>query len=211
VEAGVVANNCTGGIKILTNEMENMVGPNYKGAFVQFNGVSGTSNAINWNKLQNITGQNNAIDAIDIATSNGTSASPITISTNQIEGSGTSTSGGGIQLGHNGGSYQLATGNVLVNPGQFGINIIGGDNVSITNNSVFAAESTITNVGIYVQSQPGYPITNSTVSGNLVNWTNSKGVQNSDWLATGETTPTGWSTNTWGASISASLLPTALF
>jgi len=211
VEAGVVANNCTGGIKVLTNQMKNMVGPNYKGAFVQFNSVSGANNIINSNKLENITGQNNAIDAIDIVTSNGTSASPITISTNQIEGSGTSTLGGGIQLGHNGGTYQIATGNILINPGQFGMDIIGGDNISITNNSVFAAASSITNVGIYIQSQPGYPITNSTVSGNLVNWTNSKGVQNSDWLAPGDTTPSGWSTNSWAASITASLLPSPLF
>ena len=188
-----------------------MVGSNYRGAFVQFNSVSGANNAINWNKMQNITGQSNPVDAIDIVTSNGTSSSPITISTNEIEGWGTNSSGGGIQLGRNGGSYQTATSNVLVNCGTFGMNIIGGDHMSITNNSIFAAQTTLTNVGIFVQSQGGYAITNSTVTGNKVNWTNSAGIQNSDWLATGEATPSGWSTNTWGASITASLLPSTLF
>ena len=211
VQAGVVANNCTGGIKVFTNNMGNMVGPKYNAAFVQFNSVSGANNAINWNKMQSILGQNNTIDAIDIVSSNGTSSSPISISTNQIEGGSTSASGGGVQLGRNGGSYQTATGNTLVNPGQYGMNVIGGDHISITNNSIFAAQSSITNVGLFVQSQGGHTITNGTVSGNLVNWTNSKGVQNSDWLASGETVPSGWSTNTWAAGINASLLPALLF
>lgn len=212
VQAGVVANNCTGGIKVLTNQMKNMVGPKYNAAFVQFNNVSGTNNAVNWNQLQNISGQSNPIDAIDIESSNGTSASPITISTNQIEGGGPSTYGGGIDLGHNGGSYQVATANILVNPGQYGMRIIGGNNISITNNSVFAAETSWTNVGIYIQSAPGYTVSASTVSGNQVNWTNSTGKQASDWLASGTATPSGWSSNTWGANITAtSLLPATLF
>jgi len=173
--------------------------------------VSGANNAINWNKMQNISGQSNPIDAIDIVTSNGTSASPITISTNQIEGWGTGTLGGGIQLGRNGGSYQTATANTLVNCGAFGMNIIGGDQISITNNSIFAAKAAWTNVGIFVQSQGGHTITNSTVSGNKVNWTNSAGTQNSNWLATGDTAPSGWSANTWAANITASLLPASLF
>ena len=211
VEAGVVANNCTGGIKVFTNQMKNMYGTGYSGAFVQFNNVSGANNAINWNKMQNIVGQSNPVDAIDIVSSDGTSSSPITISTNQIEGSGTSSSGGGIQLGRNGGSYQTATGNILVNSGAFGMNIIGGDHISITNNSMYAAQANWTNVGIFVQSQGGHTVTNSTVSGNKVNWTNKTGIQASDWLAPGEATPSGWSSNSWAAGISASLLPASLF
>jgi len=211
VEAGIVANNCTGGIKVFTNEMKNMYGGAYNGAFVQFNSVTGVNNAINWNKMQNVVGQSNPVDAIDIVTSSGTSASPITISTNQIEGSGTSSVGGGIQLGRNGGSYQIATGNILVNCGAFGMNIIGGDHISITNNSLFAAQANWTNVGIFVQSQGGHTVTNSTLSGNKVNWTNKNGIQASDWLAPGETTPTGWTSNTWAANLTASLLPASLF
>ncbi|MBS1533040.1 MAG: right-handed parallel beta-helix repeat-containing protein [Bacteroidetes bacterium] len=212
VAAGILAVNCpNGGIKIMSNKMKNMQGQKYYGAFVEFSNVGGANNVINWNKMQNFAGQSNTRNAIDIVASNGTSASPITISTNQIEGGGPSTTGGGIMLGHSGGSYQVATGNSLVNPGQMGMSVAGGSNISITSNKIFASQQSFTNAGIIVWGQ-GSTITNSTVSGNQVNWTNSSGVQNSDYLGSGETTPSGWSTNTWGAStITASILPATLF
>ncbi|HEX3384728.1 MAG TPA: hypothetical protein VHS53_06055, partial [Mucilaginibacter sp.] len=212
VAAGIVAKNCpSGGIKVFTNLMKNMQGQKYNGAFVQYVSVGGANNSISGNKMQNFSGSSNPLYAIDIQSSIGTSSSPITITDNQIEGGGPSTSGGGILLGHNGGAYQVANSNTLVNPGEFGMAIIGGNTISITNNSIFAAKETWTNVGIFIQGQGGYNVSATTVSGNKVNWTNSSGAQANEWLASGEATPSGWSTNSWGASgISAALLPTTL-
>jgi hypothetical protein len=196
--SGIVANNCSGGsIMIYTNQMKNM-----SSSFIQFINVNG-SNAISYNKLESFAGQSSPAVAIDVAQSNGTSGSPITLDANWIRGG----SGSGIHLGDNGGSYQVAKNNILVNPGQHGMAIIGGDHISLTNNSVYASAQSFTNVGLYVWGQGGHAITNSTVSGNQVNFSNAQGVQNSAWLAGGEYTPAGWSTNAWGANINASILP----
>ena len=211
VAAGVVAVNCpSGGIKVLSNNMENMTGEKYYGAFVEFSNVNGANNVINWNKMQNPVGSSGTRNAIDIIASNGTSASPITMSANKILGGGSNTAGGGILLGHNGGSYQTATGNIMVNPGQMGASIYGGDHISLTSNQIFSAKQAWSNGGIVVV--PTVAITNATVSGNQVNWTNSAGVQNSDYLASGQVAPAGWSSNSWGASsITSAILPTSLF
>ncbi len=202
-----MANNCpNGSIDIYTNQMENMQGPAHSGAFVQFVNVGGGNNNISYNKLQNILGQSNPQFAIDIVNSTGTSSNPITMDSNWIRGGGPNNSGGGINLGHNGGSFQEAKNNILADPGQFGLAISGGNFISFTNNIVYAESQSFTNVGVYVWGQ-GAAVTNSTISGNQVNFTNSGNVQNDYWLAPGEYTPSGWSTNAWGANISESVLP----
>jgi len=211
VAAGIVAINCpNGGINVFTNQMKNMQGQVHNGAFVQFTSVNGGNNNISSNKFENIMGQSNPGDAIDILQSHGASSSPIVIDGNWILGGGPSTSGGGIKLGDNGGSYQVASNNILVNPGQFGLCITGGDHISLTGNSLFGKAQSFTNVGIYVWSQGGIAITNSTVSGNKVNFTNSQYVENDSWLASGVTAPSGWYSNNWGANISASILPSSI-
>jgi len=209
VAAGVVANGCTGGINVFTNQMENMQGQMNSGAFVQFINVSGSNNNISYNKMQNVMGQSNPQRAIDIVNSNGTASSPITLDQNQIRGGGPNSSGGGIMLGSGGGSYQVAKNNILADPGQFGMAISGGSSISIINNTVYAKQQSFTNVGIYVWSQGGR-ISNSTVSGNQVNFTNSSNYVNGSWLASGEATPSGWGSNNWNAGISESVLPTTL-
>ncbi|TWJ00651.1 parallel beta helix pectate lyase-like protein [Mucilaginibacter frigoritolerans] len=211
VAAGIIANNCpNGGINIFTNQMQNMQGPAHSGAFVQFANVNGSNNNISYNKLQNILGQSNPVNAIDIVNSNGTSGSPITLAANWVKGGGPNNSGGGIVLGHNGGSFQVASSNILVDPGQFGLAITGGSNISFTGNTVYAKTQSFTNVGIYVWGQSGIAVTNSVVSGNQVNFSNSSNVENDNWLAAGEATPTGWSSNTWGANINESVLPASI-
>ena len=208
VSAGIVAENCpNGGISIYTNQMQNMQGQGYGGAFVQFVNVNGTNNNISYNKLQNVPGQSNPQNEIDIVSSNGTSANPITIDANWIRGGGPNSSGGGICLGDNGGSYQLATNNILADPGQFGLAIVGGSNMSLTNNTVYAKSQSFTNVGIFVWGQSGTTVTNTVVSGNQVNFTNSGNAENDSWLAGGQPVPTGWGSNAWGAGIDESVLP----
>jgi hypothetical protein len=211
VSTGVSAVNTTGGgIIVNNNQFKNMIGPFPRGQFVQFNMVSGANNSISYNRGENIFGQSYPEDAINIYKSNGTASSPIQIVGNWIRGGGPSTSGGGIMLGDNGGSYQFASNNILVNPGQYGMAIAGGNNISITNNTTYAAAQSFTNIGLYVWGQSGSPCTNTTVSGNQVKFFNKSNIENDAWVATGEATPSGWSTNTFGANIDASILPAIL-
>ena len=110
-------------------------------------------------------------------------------------------------LGDYGGSYQYAADNILVDPGQYGIAICGGNNNSIVNNLIYGKSQFFTNVGLFTSTWQGYMPTKSTIRGNKVNYTNSKNQPNHSWAAPGIATPEGWDTNVFGADINASILP----
>jgi hypothetical protein len=178
---------------------------------VQFNNVNGAGNSVTNNKGEDILGQSQSEDAISMYQSNGTAASPIMISGNWIRGGGPSSSSGGIMLGDEGGSYLTAENNILVNPGEYGMAIAGGDHNSILNNTIYGASQSFTNVGLYVNSINGHTVTNSTVTGNKVLFYNSSNYVNSCWLAPGTTTPSGWSTtNIWSTILTPAILPSVI-
>lgn len=185
----------------------NMQGPFPKGSFVQFDNVSGGGNKVNYNRFQNALGQSYPEDAISMYKSNGLPADPIQIYGNWIRGGGPSLTGGGIMLGDNGGSNIAAQDNILVDPGQYGMAVSGGTNMSIINNSIYAKAQSFTNVGLYYWNQSGLPSSNITISGNKVNFTSGKYGVNNTYLAPGSTVPNGWSTNILNADINESLLP----
>src|SRR6185437_11141556 len=139
--------------------------------------------------------------------SSGTPQSPIIIKGNWIRGGGPSPSGGGIMLGDKGGSCLTASDNILVDPGQYGIAIAGGDHNAVINNIVYARSQQFTNVGIYVWGQAGQSVTDCTVTGNKIRYRNRNNNESGCWLAPGTTIPAGWGSNTSGAAIDASVLP----
>jgi hypothetical protein len=197
-------------VSVTNCQAKNMMGPYPRGEFVQFNQVSGGGNHIMNNKFENILGQSYTQDAINIYQSNGLASDPIMISGNWIRGGGPSNTGSGIMLGDGGGSNIVAQNNILVDPGQCGMAIAGGTNVSIINNSIYAQQQSFTNVGIYYWNQSGLPSSAITISGNKINFTNSNGVLNNTWLPSGSLVPTGWNTNVYSTTLSESLLPAAL-
>lgn len=197
-------------IRVSYNQMKNMQGPYPKGAFVQFDNVSGGYNRVIYNRFENILGASYPEDAISMYKSNGIATDPIYIGGNWIRGGGPSKTGGGIMLGDNGGSYQTASGNILVNPGQYGMAVSGGTHMQITNNSIYAKAQSFTNVGLYYWNQSGLPSSVITISGNNVNFTSGIYGVNNYYVGAGNATPAGWSTNVWNAPISASMLQTTI-
>ena len=213
VSTGVYAEQSPGGgIIVNYNQFLNMKGPFPRGQFVQFNTVSGANSSISYNKGENIFGQSYPEDAINLYQSSGTPSSPIKIVGNWIRGGGPSASGGGIMLGDNGGSYLSATDNILVDPGQYGMAIAGGDHNEIINNKIYGRSQSFTNVGLYVNSIGGYNETNSKIMGNLINFFNATNYNNNWWLAPGVQKPTGWDDggNVLGAPINSSILPAVI-
>jgi parallel beta-helix repeat protein len=211
VSTGVsVVNTTKGGILIIWNEFKNMMGPFPRGQFIQFDTVTGPNNLIDNNRCENIFASSYPEDAINLYKSSGTASSPIKVTNNWIRGGGPSASGGGIMLGDNGGSYQLASGNILVDPGQYGMAIAGGDHISMVNNSIYGRSQSFTNIGLYIWGQSGSACTNNTISGNKVSFKNAANTENDAWIGTGESTPSGWSTNKWGANLDASILPSTV-
>jgi hypothetical protein len=149
--------------------------------FVQFDKVNGAGSSISGNRGQNELGGTNAEDLISLYLSNGTASSPIRVVGNHLRNGGPSDSGSGIMLGDGGGSYQFVEGNVLVEPGQVGIGVASGTNMTVRANVVYSSALPWSNSGIYVWNQYDQACGNVEVSGNQVNWTKSDGSANSWW------------------------------
>ena len=149
--------------------------------FVQFDKVNGAGSSISGNRGQNELGGSNAEDLISLYLSNGTASSPIRVVGNHLRSGGPSDSGSGIMLGDGGGSYQLVEGNVLVDPGQAGIGVASGTNMTVRGNRIYSSAVSWSNVGLYVWNQYDAACGSVEVSGNQVNWTNADGSSNGWW------------------------------
>lgn len=172
-------------IKVIGNQFVNMrqrSGP-ARGQFVQFNAVTGEGNEVSGNKGENFAGESDPEDLISMFKSSGTAASPILIKNNMFRGGGPSLSGGGIVLGDYGGSYMIAEGNTLLDPGQYGMAVAGGSNMTMINNKIFAKQQPFTNNPLFVWGQSGVACSNITVKSNRASWVDKTGYVNGGWNA----------------------------
>ncbi|MDD4971553.1 MAG: right-handed parallel beta-helix repeat-containing protein [Paludibacter sp.] len=209
VESGVVADIGTG-IKVTNNDVKNVQGPMPRGQMVQFGNVSGAGNSISYNVVENIQGQSYPEDEISLFMSNGTASDPIQVVGNWIRGGGPSTSGGGIMTGDEGGSNVLVQDNILVNPGQYGITISSGTNITIKNNKIYSEKLPFSNIGLSAYRQYNITTSGNTIMNNEVNFTNKDGVLNNMWNAGNCGTITGWDTNIYNPNLNASILPSII-
>ena len=194
-------------VNVNHNQVANVQGPLPRGQMVQFNNVSGSGNVISYNICENVAGQSNPEDVINLYKTNGTASSPVQVIGNWIRGGGPSTTGGGIMLGDQGGSYMIAQDNILVNPGQYGVAIASGTNIQVLNNKIFSTQQSYSNVGLYIWNQYNTACSLNTISGNQVSWKNSAGTENDGWNSGNCGAVSGWSANTFNAPIDASILP----
>jgi len=169
------------GIRFHNNKVRDVLGPRPRGQMVQFNNVTGAGNAIYLNVALNNPGASQPEDVVSLYLSHGTAASPISVRENYIRGGGPSTSGGGIMLGDNGGSFLTADKNILVDPGQYGMAVAGGTDMKITNNRIFARQQGFTNVGIYAWNQKAASCDRIEVRANTVGFTNRNGANSAYW------------------------------
>jgi nitrous oxidase accessory protein NosD len=192
-------------VSVERNNFLNMRGPHPAGAFIQFSEVRGGGNRIRCNTAENIPGQSNPEDAINIYASHGTQEDPIQVVGNRIRGGGPSLSGGGINLGDTGGSHIVASNNVLVNPGQYGIAVSGGNNITVQNNIVYARQQPFTNVGITAwRAYPGILCSGVAITGNVIDWRNASGEPSPVWTD-GKCGSINWRTNHRNAIIDVSV------
>ncbi|TFF38781.1 right-handed parallel beta-helix repeat-containing protein [Mucilaginibacter psychrotolerans] len=204
--SGVYAVECRQ-IDVSYNNFRNIQGPFPRGQMVQFDEVIGPGSKINYNNGENVPGQSAPEDAINVFKSAGTPASPIQVIGNRIRGGGPSTIGGGIMLGDNGGAYIVAKNNILVNPGQYGMAIAGGNHISIINNTIYGKQQKFTNVGLYIWKQHTSGCSLNTMASNHVNFTKANGKPNAGWNQGNCGKVAGWDTNIFNAKIDASILP----
>lgn len=208
-----------GNIKFENNEVRNLVKGLHNGnggGGVQLVESNGPGYSINYNVFESLPENTYTIDVIGIYRSNGTPESPITIKGNWIRGGGPLLNSGGILLGDIGGSYQIAEDNILVNPGQYGIAIAGGHNMTLRNNKVYAKQQPFTNVGLvlanWTHDQLG-PSYNIVVENNAINWISSTGAVGTAWVSENmkAAVPNWRQASVRDASILPSILPEVIF
>lgn len=212
VQLGLIASTSQG-VKFEHNDMKNIIGMLNGGfeigSMVQFISVTGSGNSISYNSCENMPGSSSPEDIINIFASNGTANSPIVVKGNWIRGGGPSLTGGGINLGDYGGSYQIAEDNILVDPGQYGIAISGGNNMTLKNNKVYGKKQNFTNVGMIVtnwyEREAGASFNLSAI-GNQINFIAAGGYQNSWWIPNTKIV-SGLETNVFDKNLSPSILP----
>jgi hypothetical protein len=232
VETGMglyYSRNGSGKIHFLNNEIKNVCGPFPRGQMIQLAWVNdvGTSLAngpidilIQGNYMIGKWGEAFPEDNINVYRSGGTATSFIRIRNNFIKmtdnpTTGTpmiSRSGGGILCGDGspGAAYTLAEGNVLINPGQYGMAINSGHFQYILNNKVYSQRTPVTNVGIYTwnKSNPTSLYYSNRIENNKVHWTHRDGYLNHQWFdspTAGLVTNIG---NVWGSNeVSADMAP----
>ena len=215
VASGMIASTCTGNIKFENNDVKNIVGfskggEKSWGQMVQFINVSGGGNSISYNVCENLPGESAPEDIINLNQSNGTPESPIRVFGNWIRGGGPSESGGGINLGDMGGSYQVAEENILVDPGQYGLGISGGHHLILRNNKVVGKQQSFTNVGITLcnwYSGEGVDCKDITIESNEINYINKNAETNPLWNGNNCGKINGWETNISNPQLKATILP----
>lgn len=206
VPTGISAENSQT-ISVTNCQAKNMLGPFPEGQFVQFKNVSGAGNQVRFNKVENVLDKSYAEDVISMLKSNGLPLSPILIEGNWIRGGGPSHSGGGIMLGDGGGSYMVAKNNLLVDPGEYGMAVSGGSNMSIVNNTIYGEAQSFTNVGLYYRNYSGLPSSNIFMGKNAVNFKNSENKLSNIYVFPADIIPAGWGTNIYNAQLFEGILP----
>ncbi|MDX1640463.1 MAG: hypothetical protein R3220_02110, partial [Balneolaceae bacterium] len=153
---------------------------------IQLDKCEGNGIRVQYNTMERIgehlqPGANDVIDWISIFRSSGTENDPIRVSHNRARGHGYSDTGSFIMLGDEGGSYQIAEGNVGVTPGQVGIGIAGGHHITVNNNILYSEEWEDSNVALYSANFSSLQTcSNHTISNNRSYWYND-GKQNNLW------------------------------
>jgi hypothetical protein len=149
--------------------------------------------------------------------SSGVSGDPLLVGYNWIRGGGPSLTGAGITAGDGGGSYQNIIGNILVNSGYGGIQVVGGTFMQISNNWIYSRSFKWSGFGLASANYSGKPSYQITVSGNRVNWfcgvmggAKRDTVYKAGTGTNANPVPYGWRTNMDDKTLGETLLPEAI-
>ena len=120
----------------------------------------------------------------------------------------TSNSGAaGIVLGDVGGNYQVCRNNILVNPGYVGIQAQGGNHIKVDHNQIYSSSTPASLVGMSWGNYSGTSSSDVTYGYNKVKFMDHNNKED-DFGQNGSGVTL--VNNTWGASVSASILPTTI-
>lgn len=201
-------------VQVINNNILNMNGPYPSGNFVQFNNVNGGGNWINYNHCEDIVGvAQHPQDGISVYQSNGLPGDSIRVIGNWIRGGQVQHDSGGaagIVLGDVGGSYQVARGNILVNPGAVGMQTQGGTHIKMDRNIIYSSQTPYTSVGMAFGNYSGKPVSDITYSNNKIKYIQTSGNEYDYWIDSRAGYAPFDISNIKGAKIDASILPSVI-
>jgi parallel beta-helix repeat protein len=132
------------------NELTNITGMTTQNtSVIQFNQITGPNNSISCNvyyqpQPATAAGFAGPCDSFSLFLSSGTAASPIKVEGNRINGGGDFWNCGGVMLsdgdtgpGTTGPGYVYAHDNLLINPGNYGMDVSTGHDITIDDNYVY--------------------------------------------------------------------------
>jgi len=181
-----------GGVRVSYNEYRNIGVIAQKGGanFVELNRVSGSAISVNNNVGECVLELGcDPEDLVSIFKSEGSEDSPIEVVGNRFRGRGFSESGSGIVAGDYGGGYIAIRNNILINPGQVGIAIAGGHDISIEGNTLYhdADPRLVSSAPILVGKWGGEDkCYGHKLVNNHSNWYSSRGKERIAWWPFGE-------------------------
>lgn len=174
--SGVYVTQATGPFVFDRNYVYNIRGPMPRGQMIQFNGFSGANSRVTCNISDGQPGTRYGVahgvnqrleDHINMYGASGTSSSRLEVAYNRIRGYGPgSTTGTGIMVGDNGGSWVWAHDNTIVNSGGGGFAIAGGNNNTHQRNRSFNNQVVEGSIGAYIWEQGGGACTNASMLDN---------------------------------------------
>jgi hypothetical protein len=172
------------------------------GSYVQFNGIKGAGNEVNYNQMadipqlphpdgascvQDFAGRCMLPDVINLYESGGLSSSPLLVVGNYIKNNSNWRGSGAIIIGDsagtgNAGSYVIAQYNTVIDTAGVGIGIGGGSNSQILDNVIYGSSGRAdSNVGLYVYKWRGSSdpagCSGHSVRNNSVRWFNNEGLE----------------------------------
>lgn len=178
------------------------------GQFVGLIACSGPIN-IRYNSVDNDINNSSTEDIISTYMSNGTSVDLIVVENNWIRGSGPSETGSAINLTDYGGTYCVARNNIIVNPGNCGIAITGGQNNTLENNIIVSIQLPNSRTGMIVYNWTPVEsgaFENIRVNDNRFNFIRSNGTVD-NWWVPDMTGITEFNNNVYDNTLSTEVLP----
>jgi hypothetical protein len=179
-------------IVVRKNAMRNIQGDGSgnKRQFLQFNKVTTAMVEVSWNEVINVYGQSAIEDGISVYKS-----SNVVIHDNYLQGGYPASftdaySGAGILLSDDGGNFNRAYDNQVVDWTNVGLAIVAGHDNSLTNNRVLSdgklddgTSLAAANVGVAVWNAYGdSTFANNRARGNRIAWMHAGGYRNDMWL-----------------------------
>lgn len=166
VFGAVWAQECTGNIKIKYNDLYNTLGMLLRanniyvhngeeyhqstysqGVSIQLDTCTGGDNEISFNVLDNDIGMSNPKEFINTSGSVGNSNSRILIHKNYMRNGSSVTDNSAIRLGSHYDKYISASENIIEDGGQYGIRLLGGNYISLEDNTIYSKYNYFTMAG----------------------------------------------------------------